>query len=198
MAPLFERLSETVREESKKRRKGEAFAEVFKYKLVSSALLSASTAESAAPSPAALGSTFKILEAGEAPGVPLSGVAIVPRPYNPPGKLFVHEDEDDVFYDANDTLMPTIEELPELPPIPIISTVLLALLRFPHILLLFAVLCIPFWSAYLVEGRLGALFFPGDEHLSSESSEAEIGYEEVNIPLEGYFLTDSLVDSFNA
>jgi hypothetical protein len=173
-----------VREEQRKRRKGEAFAERFKWRLVSSALLSVEGL--------AAGTSVTGFSSSRGPVIingveeePYSRTVVVNHPCEFPGNLDILDDlDEDSYYDAQSTLPSPIEELVELPPVPILSTVLLILLRFPHIILLFVVLCIPFWSAYLIEGRLWVLLLQNDECEKAESANAEADYEEVD-----YFLT---------
>lgn len=168
LAPLFEKISETVREERQKRRQGEGFAEVFKWRLVSSGLLAENVVAS---SP-----TWTSLSAN----VTSSKTEVVKESrrvgWSPPGTL---DDDEDIFYDAQDNFETPI---PELPPIPLVSTILLVLLRFPHIILLLFVLCIPFWSAYLVEGRLWSLLLESGR-VEEPDKEGEVGYEEVSFQM---------------
>jgi hypothetical protein len=182
LAPVFEKISETVREEQRKRRKGEAFAERFKWRLVSSALLSVEGL--------ATGTSVAGFSSSRNPmvinGVEEEPYSVVNHTCEFPGNLDILDDlEEDSYYDAQSMLPSPIEELVELPPVPILSTVLLILLRFPHIILLLVVLCIPFWSSYLIEGRLWVLLLKSDECENAESVNAEADYEEVDCFLSG-------------
>jgi hypothetical protein len=170
LAPIFERVSETVREERRKRRKGEAFAEVFKWRLVSSSLL-ATTHSGAGTSIGTTRSTFR-------PGSPDADTSSVKESgFNSSGVPGTW-DNNEQYFDAQETQR-FVEGDVELPSVPVLSASLLVLLRFPHVLLLVLVLCTPFWSPFLVEGRLWRLLIPED-HDKGESAEAEVDYEEVS------------------
>lgn len=95
-----------------------------------------------------------------------------------PGDWSLIDEESYCDIEPEPKLKLSMENWSELPPVPILSTRLLILLRFPHILLLVIVLCVPFWSTPLLEGRLWGLLLWDVGNKKVESAEAEIYYYE--------------------